>query len=158
MYKTRLPEAIGFFAFGFILAAMCFLGDSDGVLVPAVVPVPNEPIVTEIDWENLSSPQSHMETYRTKIPDGWLVFTTGSRKSTMVSISDPNRRWLIPEEELKAEERFFLYVAADRATFEAVRPAVLEISRQNPNDQLRHLRLLRSWRYRIDAAESSSGR
>ena len=118
----------------------------------AVEPEPPEP--TSIPWEKMDGVDQWNKVWRTPVPGGWLLMSND--RVPPVFLPDKDHEWLRPKVEVDKVDYIKLYLAADRATLEAVRPALLEYD--HVSEESHHpsniARVLDAWQKRIDAAEA----
>ena len=94
---------------------------------------------------------------RTRVPTGWLVIIESNNTSggDPMMVTDPKHEWLNIEAE---RTTFGSYVAADRATYDAIADAYLGYVENDPNldsdQKKRSERTVITWDLRLDQAET----
>ncbi len=140
MSYYRFFSTLVLFAAGVLMVAVL-----QGCPTSQQAPAPPKP--TDVGWEKIESPYYSM--WRTPVPGGWIVQHLGD---STIYIPDKDHEWLKPKPERADEYR--LYVAADRATYEAVRITLIQYDRLLDTDEPTYSEgLLDSWKLRLDAAE-----
>jgi hypothetical protein len=89
---------------------------------------------------------------RTQIPAGWLLTIEHNNTITTTVVSDPEHEWLNVEAERTA---FGAYVAADRATYDLLKPHFSNYHKYvlREADRAAFKETLDAWKNRIEAAE-----
>jgi len=107
------------------------------------------------EWQTITY-SGNATVRRTRVPTGWLVIieSNNTSDSDPMMVPDPKHEWLNIEAE---RTTFGAYVAADRATYEALAPEILKYIKYTTkaDHKSQHRRTLESWRARIEAAEAN---
>jgi hypothetical protein len=112
---------------------------------------PTPASAAEAEWGTIAYPGDDV-LRRTRIPSGWLVTVETNAGTVVHTVQDPQHEWLNVEVE---RTTFGAYVAAERATFEALKPFLQNHKNYVLTAEKRAAfqRTINSWDARIRAAE-----